>query len=187
MNGLLRWARWEFGRPIEVTGFIKFIIAERIVKGSVLFLGGIALIVLGETHTVHQIAVQLQDQLNLDAGKGWWSRLVEGIVIKFGFLSTGKQVLIATGAMLYGALELFEAVGLLLRRRWAEYLVLVATAAFLPLEIDEVLRHATPVKVAALLINIAIVAYLVWRKRLFIERPGVEPVADDTKPEAAAG
>jgi Predicted membrane protein (DUF2127) len=65
----------------------------------------------------------------------------------------------------------------LIRRRWAEYLVLIATAAFLPIEIDELIHRATFFKAGALLVNLAIVAYLIWRKRLFLERPGHE-VAD---------
>ena len=182
MGGLGRWLRWEFGRSIEVTGFIKVIIAERIIKGSLLVLGGVVLVVLGESNVLHQWAVDLQDSLNLTAGKGWLMRLLDNIVIKFGGLSTKAEVLIAIAAALYGALELCEAVGLILRKRWAEYLVLVATAAFLPLEIDEVLKHLTLFKSAALLLNIAICGYLIWKKRLFLERPGHE-VADFTASE----
>jgi uncharacterized membrane protein (DUF2068 family) len=181
--GVWQWLRWEFGRSIEVTGFIKLIIAERLIKGSLLVLGGIALVVLGDTHVLHQWALDLQDSLNLDSGKGWLKSLVETVIVKFGLLSTSKQVLIAVAAALYGALELGEAAGLLLRKRWAEYLVLVATAAFLPLEIDEVFKHVTVFKVGALLLNIAICAYLIWRKRLFLERPGRAATADATEPE----
>ena len=64
-----------------------------------------------------------------------------------------------------------------MRRRWAEYLVLIATSAFLPVEIDELIRHPTPFKGLALAVNIVIVAYLVWRKRLFLERPGAAAAA----------
>ncbi len=77
---------------------------------------------------------------------------------------------IAVGAILYGLLEVTEAVGLIRRRRWAEYLVLVATVAFLPLEIDEMLRGPSVLKGLTLLVNIAIVVYLVWRKQLFLTR-----------------
>jgi uncharacterized membrane protein (DUF2068 family) len=67
-------------------------------------------------------------------------------------------------------LEVTEAVGLIRRRRWAEYLVFVATIAFLPLEIDEVLRGPSALKALTLLVNIAIGVYLVWRKQLFLSR-----------------
>ena len=79
------------------------------------------------------------------------------------------------GAILYGLLEVTEAVGLMMRRRWAEYLVLLATVAFLPLEIDEVLRKPSALKALTLLINIAIAVYLVWRKQLFVSRKRSSP------------
>ena len=51
--------------------------------------------------------------------------------------------------------------GLLLRRRWAEYLTIVATALLLPLELYEVARKANVVRVGVLLANLAILAYLI--------------------------
>jgi uncharacterized membrane protein (DUF2068 family) len=92
-------------------------------------------------------------------------------VVRFGTASVRTRDALGAGAILYGALEIFEGLGLVWRRRWAEYLVLLATAAFLPVEVDELLRHPTPVKGIALVVNIVIIAYLVWRKRLFLERP----------------
>jgi uncharacterized membrane protein (DUF2068 family) len=67
----------------------------------------------------------------------------------------------------YAVLEGTETVGLWLERRWAEYLTAVATAGFLPFEIDELAKHVSVLKVAALVINLAVLAYLVWRKHLF--------------------
>jgi uncharacterized membrane protein (DUF2068 family) len=169
------WVRWEFGRPITVTPVIRFITYERFVKGSILVIGGISLIFLSRGTFLRDFAENLQDDLNLNQGQGVFSRLWEN---KFGLLSATGQHLIAVGLILYGLLEGFEGVGLLLKRRWAEYLVLVATAGFLPLEIDEVIRKVTLFKVGALLLNTAICAYLIWRKRLFLERPG-HAVADE--------
>ncbi|MGI8847178.1 MAG: DUF2127 domain-containing protein [Candidatus Dormibacteria bacterium] len=184
MRRLGRWLRWEFGRKIEVTGVIKFIIAERFVKSGLLVLGGIVLLVYGETHDIHRFAVQLQDQLNLAQGKSFFKDTIENLAVKFGLLSPTKQNLVASGAMVYGALEAGEGVGLLLRRRWAEYLVLLATAAFLPLEITEVIHHISPFKAGGLVVNLAICGYLVWKKRLFLEYPGERekpPIPDDSE------
>jgi uncharacterized membrane protein (DUF2068 family) len=72
----------------------------------------------------------------------------------------------------YGGVQLGEAVGLWLLRRWGEYLSAVATSVFIPVEIFELVEKLTWVRVAALLINIAAVAYLVIRKRLFGVRGG---------------
>lgn len=179
MRALINWFRWEFGRSIEVTGVIRFIIVERFVKAAVLIGGGITLLVVSNRSDLHQFALTLQTQLNLDPGRGVFHRLLDRAIVQFGSLSRARESALAIAAAVYGVLEGGEGVGLLLRRRWAEYLVLIATVAFLPVEIDEVVNRVTILKAGALAINVAIVAYLVWRKRLFLERPGHE-VADRT-------
>ena len=65
-----------------------------------------------------------------------------------------------------------EAVGLWLGRRWAEYLTLVATAVFIPLEIYELSRGVSPFKLIAFVVNVAVIAYLLFAKRLFGIRGG---------------
>lgn len=171
MSAFGRWLRWEMGRELEVTPMIRFITIERFVKGTVLVLAGIALLALSGTNAFHDFVLRVQTELNLNPGQHLWKRLWEQLVVRFGTSSTRTRDALAAGAIIYGALELFEGLGLLWRRRWAEYLVLVATSAFLPVEIDELIRHPTPVKAIALLVNVVIIAYLVWRKRLFLERP----------------
>ncbi len=86
-------------------------------------------------------------------------------------------------ALAYMVIEGVEAVGLWYQRRWAEYLTAVATAGFLPFEIEELTKSVTVVKVAALVINVAILAYLLWAKRLFGLRGGA--AADEQALEAA--
>jgi uncharacterized membrane protein (DUF2068 family) len=80
--------------------------------------------------------------------------------------------LVALALLAYGVLELVEGVGLWLARRWAEYLTVVATAAFLPYEIYELAHSVTATKVVAFLINVAAVVYVVLAKRLFGVRGG---------------
>ena len=60
-------------------------------------------------------------------------------------------------------MEAVEGYGLLRRRQWAEYLTVVATALLFIPEVQELLKHPTALKVAALLVNIVIVVYLVIR------------------------
>lgn len=177
MSGVTRWFRWEMGRELEVTPMIRFITIERFVKGTVLVLGGIALLAISDTNSFHSFVLRLQTELDLNPGQHLWKRLLDQLVVRFGTASERTQDLLAIGAMVYGALELLEGIGLVLRRRWAEYLVLIATAAFLPVEIDEVARHPTPFKAVALVVNMVIIAYLVWRKRLFLERPSTATAA----------
>lgn len=184
MTRLRAWLGWEMGRPIEVTGMIRFIIIERFLKATVLVAGGVVILVVANRgNSLQQLAERFQSELDLSPGRGVVRRLLEEIVIRFGSYSRTRQDTIAVAALLYGSLEGLEGVGLLRRRRWAEYLVLVATAVFLPWEIDEIVHRATALKVLALAVNVAIIAYLVVRKRLFLERPGQAAVADVTTPE----
>jgi uncharacterized membrane protein (DUF2068 family) len=72
----------------------------------------------------------------------------------------------------YAVLEGVEAVGLWRGRRWAEYLTFVATALLLIPEVYELTDRVTALKVATLVINLAVVAYLLVAKRLFGLRGG---------------
>lgn len=80
--------------------------------------------------------------------------------------------LIMVGVLAYATLQLVEGVGLWLLKRWGEYVAVVATSAFVPWELYEVVGHTSPVKVVLLLVNLAAVFYLVWTKRLFGARGG---------------
>ena len=82
--------------------------------------------------------------------------------------------LLLTGLVLagYALLAATEAVGLWLVRRWAEYLTLVATAVLLIPELYELARRVSPLKVIAVVVNLAVVIYLLFAKRLFGLRGG---------------
>jgi len=77
-----------------------------------------------------------------------------------------KSVLLALALASFGylVLEAIEAVGLILERLWVEWLIVVETALFLPLEVYELVRHFTWLKVVTLLANLLILAYLVVRR-----------------------
>jgi uncharacterized membrane protein (DUF2068 family) len=82
------------------------------------------------------------------------------------FRVTPKQLKeLSVGTFIYAGLFLTEGLGLLLRKHWAEYFVIVTTSLLVPLEIYELVRHFTVVKLAVLVINVLIVWYLVVRVR----------------------
>jgi uncharacterized membrane protein (DUF2068 family) len=93
------------------------------------------------------------------------NRLVHRLLVKV-FRVTPKQLReLSIGTFLYAGLFATEGIGLLLRRRWAEYFTIVTTSLLIPLEIFETVHHFTPVKLVVLLINGLIVWYLVARVR----------------------
>jgi uncharacterized membrane protein (DUF2068 family) len=102
------------------------------------------------------------------------------------------------GAVLlaYAAVEGVEAVGLWYTKRWAEYLTFLVTTSLLPLEIYELANKLSPFKVIAFVLNVAVVVYLLFAKRLFgvnggraaeealIERDVGWPALERTTPRA---
>ena len=81
--------------------------------------------------------------------------------------SPTKLTWIFIALLAYGFIQVAEGVGLWLIHRWAEYLTVVATSFFFPIEIYEIMHGISVVKVGALIVNIAAVMWLVWSKYLF--------------------
>jgi uncharacterized membrane protein (DUF2068 family) len=80
-------------------------------------------------------------------------------------LTPDKIKQLGLGSMIYAGLFLTEGIGLWLEKRWAEWLTIIITSSLIPFEIYEIYRHTTAIKIAVLLINVAIVAYLFYRIR----------------------
>lgn len=76
------------------------------------------------------------------------------------------------GLLVYGVVQIIECRPLGRVEIWAEYPAAVATSAFIPLEVYELQHKPTPLKAAALAINIVVVVYLVFQGRLFGVRGG---------------
>lgn len=89
---------------------------------------------------------------------------VNSAVARVVFASDHQLHEMAGASLAYAAVFLVEGIGLLRRRRWAEWLTVVVTASFIPFEIYELVRQPGAGKVAALVLNVAIVAYLAFRR-----------------------
>jgi len=93
------------------------------------------------------------------------NRYLHGILEKI-FRVTPRQLKeLSVGTFFYAALFATEGVGLLLRKRWAEYFTIVTTGLFIPLEIYELARHFTVTRLVVGIVNVLIVWYLVARVR----------------------
>ena len=132
-------------------------------KGTLALLaafGVLAIIPAGARH----IAIELVGRLHLNAGKrypGVFVRLLENT-------ANAQLWLIAALVVVYAVVRFAEAYGLWRYRRWAEWLAAVSGAIYVPFEIYELSRGLTSVKLAALLLNIAVVGYMcyaLWRSR----------------------
>jgi len=92
---------------------------------------------------------------------------LQALLERFTDLSPQRLRAVSFGTFFYSGLLLTEGVGLALRKRWAEYFTIIATSSFIPLEIYEIFRHANITKVVVLLINVAVVWYLVLELRRY--------------------
>jgi uncharacterized membrane protein (DUF2068 family) len=93
------------------------------------------------------------------------NRYVHGMLVRI-FRVTPKQLReLSVGTFIYAGLFATEGMGLLLRKHWAEYFVIISTGLLIPLEVYEMTRHFTLVKLAVTAVNALIVWYLVVRVR----------------------
>jgi uncharacterized membrane protein (DUF2068 family) len=62
----------------------------------------------------------------------------------------------------YVLIRFVEAIGLWLAKAWAEWFALISGALYVPIEVLELIRHATWIKWTILTVNLLIVAYMAW-------------------------
>jgi len=108
------------------------------------------------------------DSLDLDPNNPYVVRLLE----KLSALDPHKLKALGAGTFVYAAIYLVEGVGLVLRKRWAEYVTIISTAGFIPLEAYEIAKKVNFLRIAVLLVNVAIVVYLIWDLRRASGTPG---------------
>ena len=91
-------------------------------------------------------------------------------------LTPSRERLLGYGLFVYAGLFVVEGVGLVMRKRWGEWVTTIITGSLVPFEIYELAQGFHVVRLAVLIVNVAIVAYLIARLRA--ERraePGAHP------------
>ena len=100
-------------------------------------------------------------RLGLDPG----NRLVYGALVRASLLNPKQIKELGLVGLMYAALFLTEGTGLWLLRRWGEWVTVIITGSLVPVEIYEIYSHSSAMKIGVLVVNIAIVIYLIWRIR----------------------
>jgi uncharacterized membrane protein (DUF2068 family) len=163
------------GRPLRDRYVLRLIAIDRLLH--FLVLGAIAVVVFlfiakreAYTGTFYRVLDAIQSALGgPDGFRGG------GIVRELQRAFAAREstlYLVGLAVAGYALLEGVEAVGLWLAKRWAEYLTFVATALLLIPEVYELTGRITVTKVITLVINLAVLAYLLFAKRLFGLRGG---------------
>jgi uncharacterized membrane protein (DUF2068 family) len=93
------------------------------------------------------------------------NRFIHRLLTRIFAVTPAQLKAASAGTFVYAALLLTEGLGLLLRKRWAEYFTIITTALLIPLEVYEISRHVTFAKFVVLVVNVAIVIYLIAHVR----------------------
>lgn len=137
---------------------LPWIAAERAFRAIVLLAVGIVLVSHPDANWAHEIT-HLAQRLGLNPQGNWIRRILHAAAR----IHASQNVLFGAVALAYAALEGAEAYGLWRRRRWGEWLTVIATALLLIPEVWELTKSTTVLKVGALIVNIVVVLYLLWR------------------------
>jgi uncharacterized membrane protein (DUF2068 family) len=129
-------------------------------KGFVLLLVGVGFLKLLH-HDVETYVQNLLNEFRVDPD----NRYLGALLTKLNLLDDKKIKALSGLTFAYSALFLVEGTGLFFEKRWAEYLTIVATVSFIPVEIYELLKTPSLLKCAALVINVAIAVFLVVKVR----------------------
>jgi len=141
-------------RPLRLIALFKLL------KALVLVIVGVSTLRLIHTD-ITGLVTEWVLRLGLDPG----SRQVGRFLVKAAALTPSRLRELGVGSLVYAGLFLTEGIGLWRLKRWAEWLTVLITSSLVPLEAYEIYRHPTVVRVLLALVNLGVVAYLVYRIR----------------------
>ena len=161
------------GRPLRDRYVLRLIALDRLVHVVILaFLAVVLFVVAGHEATFRADFDRIVGDLQAGGGAPLSS---SGLLGTFQSLFRVTPLHLREAGVVivgYALLEAAEMVGLWMGRRWAEYLTFVATTVLVPFEVYELTRSFSALKVITLILNLAIVLYLLLAKRLFGVRGG---------------
>jgi len=144
----------------KTTPTLLLIALFKLIKGILLLAVGIGVLKLLH-RDIAQTVAHWVDILRVDPD----NRLIHRLLTRILSVTPAQLRAASAGTFVYAGLLLTEGLGLLFRKRWAEYFTIITTAGLIPIEVYELTRRVSTAKVAVLIINVAIVAYLVRRVR----------------------
>jgi uncharacterized membrane protein (DUF2068 family) len=148
--------------------YLKLIALFKIGKGALLLLLGVSLLFLNaRTRWMDAVSDWTADEILLEHSKG------------VGFLLHKLQAVLAGGALratgflalFYSAVLFTEGIGVYMQQRWAELLMIFATAALIPLEVRHLWHRPGLVGALILLVN----CFIVWFLYRVLKRDKTKP------------
>ncbi|MGB7862646.1 MAG: DUF2127 domain-containing protein, partial [Candidatus Sulfotelmatobacter sp.] len=146
--------KWAGNRLLRLIALFKLL------KAALLIAVG-----LGALHLIHKDVASVMEHLVARLGLDPGNRYVDRALQKSGALTPQKIRSLGIVSFIYAGLFLTEGIGLWLVKRWAEWLSVIMTTSLVPVEVYEIHRHPSAIKSLVLIINIAVVGYLLYRIR----------------------
>ncbi|MBV8671984.1 MAG: DUF2127 domain-containing protein [Acidobacteriaceae bacterium] len=125
---------------------------------------------IGALKLLHKDLVDVVTRFIIDIGRDPEGHFANLVLDKVALIDPHRLKQISMAVFAGAALHVIEGVGLVLRKVWAEYVTLILTASFLPWEIIEIIRHNTWIRVVLLLVNLAVVIFLVFYVQTKVRR-----------------
>jgi uncharacterized membrane protein (DUF2068 family) len=139
---------------------IRLVAIFKLLKAATLIATGIGILKLVHMDVASALNHWLS-MLGLDPG----SQFVNHAVEKVTRLPPKRIKELGIVSFVYAGLFLTEGIGLWLLRRWAEWFTVIITSSLLPFEVYEIFHHPSAMKIVVLVINIAVVVYLIFHIR----------------------
>ncbi len=137
-------------RALRVIGIFK------IIKGTFILAGAVGMFRLMHKD-VSEVLWHWIDILRIDPG----NRYVGALLEKAGLIDPRSLERIGILSMFYSLLFYIEGIGLWRRKRWGEWITVIVTGSFVPIEIYEVVKKPGPIKITFFSVNLAILIFLI--------------------------
>lgn len=160
MNQQLLSEAPQTGKVPKKDGMLRLIAVLKLFEGLLILATAFGVLKLLH-HDVAGVATDWIAALRIDPE----NRYIHLLLTKLSILDDHRLKQISAGSFVYSALALTEGIGLFFRKRWAEYVTVIATGIFIPVEIHELFVHASPPRAIVLAINVAVVWYLIVKLR----------------------
>ena len=145
-------------READSDPFLRVIALFKLIKSTLFFAAGIGVLHLFNKDVGQRLG-HLLDHLHVDPD----NRYAQAVIVQVGKMTNSNLKLAGLSliSFFYSALFGTEGVGLFLRKRWAEWFVVIVTGSLLPLEVYEIIHKITVIKILLTASNLLILGYLI--------------------------
>ena len=102
--------------------------------------------------------------------------MIHWLIRHVPYVSPRQALVLGIGLIFWAGVFAAETAGVWLQAAWGELLVIVETAAFLPVEGWNIVRHPRPFGFVAMPVNLLILGYLIQSYRRRLRRRGRAPL-----------